>query len=154
MNASRELIGHKDAEVVGYQLQEDACSRRQNLALQQRVQAAHESLWQRPVPDPDSSYILPLPPVGGSSRRSPPRTCSADSYVCRVKPSAECVVQPAVSQPPLGRLPPFKDWRGEETYMQGRQSKKARGSFLWRSSRDRTSKYVLAQVGEKIALGQ
>ena len=38
--------------------------------------------------------------------------------------------------------------------MQGKQSVKARGSFLWRSWRDRTSKYLHASAGVKIVLGQ
>ena len=115
MNASRELVGHKDAEVVGYQLREDACSRRQNLALQQRVWAAHESLWQRSVPDPDSLYILPLPPVGGSSRWSRPPVLSADACISQVKHPSAYAVQTALSRRPLGRLTPFKDWSAEET---------------------------------------
>ena len=118
MNASRELVGHKDAEVVGYQLQEDACSRPQNLALHQRVWAAHESLWQRSVPDPDSLYlwyILPLPPVGGSSRWSRPPVLSADACISQVKHPSACAVQTALSRRPLGRLTPLEDWSAEET---------------------------------------
>ena len=115
MNASRELVGHKDADVVGYQLQEDACSRPQNLALHQRVWAAHESLWQRSVPDPDSLYIPPLPPVGGSSRWSRPPVLSADACISQVKHPSAYAVQTALSRRPLGRLTPFKDWSAEET---------------------------------------
>ena len=125
MNASRELVGHKDAEMVRYQLQEDACFRRQNLALQQRVWAAHESLWKRSVPDPDSLYILPLPPVGGSSRWSRPPVLSADACISQVKHPSACAVQTALSRRPLGRLTPFKDWSAEET--SGRLKKSNQG---------------------------
>ena len=100
---------------AGCQLQEDACSSMQNLALQQRVHAAHDSLRRCFVPDLSSSVTPLVSPVGGSSRWSRPRMLSADACISQVKPPSACAVQTALSRRPLGRLTPLEDWSAEET---------------------------------------
>ena len=100
---------------AGCQLQEDACSSMLNLALQQCVHVAHDSLRRRFVPDPNSPATPLVPPVGGSSRWSRPRMLSADACISQVKPPSACAVQTALSRRPLGRLTPLEDWSAEET---------------------------------------